>query len=170
MSRTGPMSCGGASDGAAPCLISILSASFSSARHGRWKTLTFLAAPRSDALVAPCVIDGPINGAVFRAYVEQFLEPTLSRGDIVVIDSLGSHRSRAVRDAIVGLGARRAFLPPCAPDRNPIDQVFAKVQPWMRLAQERCIAAVNDRIANLVRATPAAERANDIRNAGYASI
>src|SRR5690606_9021061 len=84
------------------------------APDGRWKTLTFLAALRIDALLAPCVIDGPINGALFRAYVEQLLVPSLSPGDIVVIDNLGSHRSRAVRDAIVAAGARLAFLPPPA--------------------------------------------------------
>jgi hypothetical protein len=82
------------------------------APDGRWKTLTFLAALRIDALLAPCVIDGPINGALFRAYIEQFLVPNLSPGDIVVIDNLGSHRSRAVRDAVLTAGARLAFLPP----------------------------------------------------------
>lgn len=103
------------------------------APDGRWKTLTFLAALRIDALLAPCVIDGPINGALFRAYIEH-LVPTLSPGDIVVIDDLGSHRSRAVRDAVVKAGARLAFLPPYSPDLNPIEQVFAKVKHWMRMA------------------------------------
>ena len=140
------------------------------APDGRWKTLTFLAALRIDALLAPCVIDGPINGALFRAYVEQLLVPSLSPGDIVVIDNLGSHRSRAVRDAIVAAGARLAFLPPYSPDLNPIEQVFAKVKHWMRMAQARCLAAVHDRIATLVRSIPAAECANYLRNAGYASI
>lgn len=140
------------------------------APDGRWKTLTFLAALRIDALLAPCVIDGPINGALFRAYVEQFLVPTLSPGDIVVIDNLGSHRSRAVRDAIIGAGAKLAFLPPYSPDLNPIEQVFAKVKHWMRMAQARCISAVHDQIASLVRSIPAAECANYLRNAGYASI
>jgi hypothetical protein len=88
---------------------------------GRWRTLTFLAALRVGALTAPCVIDGPINGVLFRAYVEQFLVPTLRRGDIVVIDNLGSHRSKAVRTAIVGAGAKLAFLPPYSPDLNPMN-------------------------------------------------
>lgn len=139
------------------------------APDGRWRTLTFLAALRIDALVAPCVVDGPINGDLFAAYVEQLLVPALTRGDIVVVDNLGSHRSRAVRNAIVGAGAKLAFLPPYSPDLNPIEQVFAKVKHWMRMAQARCIAAISERIADLVRAIPPGECANYLRNAGYAS-
>jgi DDE superfamily endonuclease len=82
------------------------------APFGRWRTLTFLAALRCDQLTAPCVIDGPINGARFRAYVEQVLVPVLAQGDIVVMDNLGSHKSRAVRQAIRAAGAKLFFLPP----------------------------------------------------------
>jgi transposase len=139
------------------------------APDGRWKTLTFLAALRVDVLTAPCVLDGPINGEFFRAYVEQLLVPTLRAGDIVVIDNLGSHRGRAVRDAIVAAGARLAFLPPYSPDLNPIEQVFSKVKHWMRMAQARCLDAIHDRIAELVGSVPPHECVNYLRNAGYAS-
>lgn len=139
------------------------------APDGRWKTLTFLAALRLDALIEPCVIDGPINGELFCAYVEQFLAPELRSGDIVIIDNLGSHRSRAVREAITTRGAKLAFLPPYSPDLNPIEQVFAKVKHWMRMAQARSIETIQDRIAMLVRNIPAVECANYLRNAGYAS-
>ena len=122
------------------------------APHGRWRTLTFLAALRANALTAPCVVDGPINGVIFRAYVEQFLVPTLQPGDIVVLDNLGSHRSQAIRHAILAAGAKLAFLPPYSPDLNPIEQVFAKVKHWMRMAQARSIDAIHDRIAKLVAA------------------
>ena len=98
------------------------------APDGRWRTLTFLAALRLEALTEPCVIDGPINGALFRAYVEQFLAPSLRKGDIVVLDNLGSHRSKTVRAAIRAKGAKLWFLPPYSPDLNPIEQVFAKVK------------------------------------------
>jgi DDE superfamily endonuclease len=81
------------------------------APFGRWRTLTFLAALRCDQLTAPCVIDGPINGASFRAYVEQVLVPVLAQGDVVVMDNLGSHKSRAVRQAIRAAGAKLFFLP-----------------------------------------------------------
>lgn len=139
------------------------------APDGRWRTLTFLAALRVGALSEPCVIDGPINGELFRAYVEGFLVPTLRPRDIVVIDNLGSHRGTAVRDAIVGAGARLAFLPPYSPDLNPIEQVFAKVKHWMRMAQARCLDTIHDRIAQLVKSVDQRECANYLRNAGYAS-
>ncbi len=104
------------------------------APDGRWPTLTFLATLRVDRLTAPCVFDGPINGALFHAYVEQVLAPTLKPGDIVVLDNLGSHRSKAVRAAALAAGARPAFLLAYSPDLNPIEQVFAKVKHWMRVA------------------------------------
>ena len=137
---------------------------------GRWHTLTFLAALRINALTEPCVIDGPINGTIFRAYIEQFLVPTLRPGDIVILDNLGSHRSEAVRSSILDAGAKLAFLPPYSPDLNPIEQVFAKVKHWMRLAQARSREAIHDRIAKLVRSISQTECANYLRNAGYSSI
>jgi transposase len=85
------------------------------APHGRWRTLTFLAALRHDRIDAPCVIDGPINGESFRAYVEQILVPVLKPGDIVIIDNLGSHKGKAVRQAIRSVGAKLLFLPPYSP-------------------------------------------------------
>src|SRR5271170_6765840 len=90
--------------------------------------LTFLAALRCDRLTAPCVIDGPSNGASFRAYVEQVLLPVLAPGDIVVMDNLGSHKGRAVRAAIRAAKAKLLFLPAYSPDLNPIEQVFAKMK------------------------------------------
>lgn len=92
------------------------------APDGRWRTLTFLTALRVDALTEACVVDGPINGMIFRVYIEPFLVPTLRPGDIVVLDNLGSHRSRAVRIAILDVGAKLAFMPPYSPDLNPIEQ------------------------------------------------
>ena len=90
-------------------------------------------------------------------------------GDIVVLDNLGSHRSRAIRTAILDAGARLAFLPPYSPDLNPIEQVFAKVKHWMRMAQARTIDAIHQRIARLVAAISPAECASYFGNAGYAS-
>jgi putative transposase len=139
------------------------------APHGRWRTLTFLAALRTNALAAPCVVDGPINGTIFRAYVEQFLVPVLRPGDIVVLDNLGSHRARAIRSAIVATGARLAFLPPYSPDFNPIEQVFAKVKHWLRMAQARSIEAIHDHVASLVGNFTQTECNNYFRNAGYVS-
>ena len=90
--------------------------------HGRWRTLTFLAALRWDRIEAPCVIDGPINGCLFLAYVEQMLVPTLQPGDVVIMDNLGSHKRQAIRRTIRAAGAKLLFLPAYSPDLNPIDR------------------------------------------------
>jgi hypothetical protein len=95
--------------------------------HGRWKTATFLAAWRNDRIDAPCLFDGPINAERFRAYVEQFLTPTLKPGDVVILDNLGSHKGKAVRQAIRAVGARLVFLPKYSPDLNPIRLEGARV-------------------------------------------
>jgi transposase len=137
--------------------------------HGHWRTLTFLAALRCDRIDAPCVIDGPINGERFTAYVEQFLVPTLSPGDIVIMDNLGSHKGQAVRRAIRATGARLLFLPPYSPDLNPIEQVFAKLKTLLRKADERTVEATWKRIGGLLDAFPPHECANYLRNSGYAS-
>ena len=107
------------------------------APDGRWTTMTFLAALRVNVLSEPYIIDGPINGEIFRADIEQFLAPTLRPGDIVVLDNLGSHKSNAVRRTISNADARIAFLPLYSPDLNPIEQVFAKINHWMLMAQAR---------------------------------
>jgi transposase len=102
--------------------------------HGHWKTLTFIGALRHDRIDAPWVIDGPINGDIFTAYVKMVLAPTLSKGDIVILDNLGSHKGRAARQAIRAVGAHLLFLPPYSPDLNPIEQVFAKLKHLIRKA------------------------------------
>jgi transposase len=140
------------------------------APHGHWRTLTFLGALRCDQLTAPCVFDGPINGQSFRAYVEQQLVPTLKPGDIVVMDNLGSHKSKTVRAAIRAAGARLWFLPPYSPDLNPIEQAFAKIKHWMRAAQMRTITDTWRHIGSLVDAIGADECTNYFTNAGYASV
>jgi transposase len=136
--------------------------------HGHWKTLTFLAALRCDAITAPFVLDGPINGEWFLAYVEQVLVPTLSPGDVVVMDNLGSHKSKAVRRAIRNAGAHLIFLPPYSPDLNPIEQVFAKLKALLRKAAERSIEATWRRIGKLLDHFSADECANYFVNSGYA--
>jgi transposase len=138
--------------------------------QGRWRTLTFLAALRHDRIEAPCVIDGPINGRSFLAYVEQILVPTLVPGDVVIMDNLGSHKGQAVRRAIRAAGAKLFFLPPYSPDLNPIEQVFAKLKTLLRKAEERTIHATWQRIGTLLRAFTSDECSNYIVNAGYASV
>jgi len=139
------------------------------APHGRWRTLTFLAALRSDRIEAPCVIDGPINGQSFLAYVEQILVPALRPGDIVVIDNLGSHKGKAVRRAIRAAGAKLFFLPPYSPDLNPIEQFFSKLKTLLRKAAERTVEATWRRIGTILQDFTSQECANYLANAGYGS-
>ena len=93
--------------------------------HGHWKTTTFVAGLRLDGMVAPMVLDGPMNGEAFHAYVEQVLVPELRPGDIVVMDNLSAHKGHGVKQAIEANGASLRYLPPYSPDFNPIENAFA---------------------------------------------
>ncbi len=138
--------------------------------HGHWKTLTFIAGLGCGGIVAPCVIDGPINGTLFTAWVEQFLIPALKPGSIVVLDNLGSHKGKRVRSLLRAAGIKLAFLPPYSPDLNPIEQMFAKLKRLLRKANERSVEATWQRIGTLLGAFSPNECQNYIRHAGYASI
>jgi putative transposase len=96
--------------------------------HGRWKTQTFIAALRHDRIEAPWVLNGPINGECFKTYVEKVLAPTLTAGDLVILDNLGSHKGKAIRRAIRSVGAKLFFLPKYSPDLNPIEQGLRQVK------------------------------------------
>jgi transposase len=119
--------------------------------HGHWKTTTFLAGLRLSGLTAPLVLDGAINGEAFLAYVEQFLVPTLARGDIVIMDNLSSHKVAGVREAIEACGAGLLFLPPYSPDLNPIEQLFSKLKALLRKAAERSREGLWNAIGQLLR-------------------
>jgi transposase len=138
--------------------------------HGHWKTLTFIAALRADRVDAPWVIDGPINGELFALYVENVLAPTLAKGDIVILDNLGSHKSKRARRAIRKAGAHILFLPPYSPDLNPIEQLFAKLKHLMRKAEARTVEDTWRKVGELLDLFSPAECANYLRNAGYASM
>ena len=135
--------------------------------NGHWKTMTFLAALRQDRVEAPWLIDGPINGERFLVYVEKVLAPTLKPGDIVVMDNLGSHKSKAVRRAIRQAGARLFFLPKYSPDLNPIEQLFSKLKHWLRKAARRTVETVCDAIGQILNRVTPLECANYFANSGY---
>ena len=137
--------------------------------HGRWKTMTFLAALRHDRIDAPWFIEGPIDGESFRTYVAEVLLPTLRPGDIVVLDNLGSHRGKAVRQLIRSVGAKLFFLPKYSPDLNPIEQVFAKLKHLIRNAAARTVDAVCVAIGEALQAFTPEECANYLKNSGYRS-
>ena len=135
--------------------------------HRRWKTMTFLAALRHDGVEAPWLIDGPINGERFRLYVEQVLVPTLRPTDIVIMDNLGSHKSKAVRRAIRATGAKLFLLPKYSPDLNPIEMLFSKLKHWLRQAAGRSVEAVCGTLAETLNAVTATECRNYFVQAGY---
>jgi transposase len=138
--------------------------------HGHWKTLTFVAALRHDRIDAPWVIEGPINGELFSAYVEKVLSPVLAEGDIVVLDNLGSHKGKPARAAIRAKGAHMLFLPPYSPDLNPIEQVFAKLKHRMRKARTRAVDETWPMIGKTLDAFAPQECANYLKNSGYVSV
>ncbi|MDQ1158358.1 transposase [Sphingomonas sp. SORGH_AS 950] len=102
--------------------------------HGHRKTTTLVAGLRMTGMIAPMVLDGPINGDWFEAYVRQVLVPDLGRGDVVIMDNLSSHKRAGVREAIEAAGARLMFLPPYSPDFSPIEKAFARLKAMLRRA------------------------------------
>ena len=138
--------------------------------HGRWKTMTFVAALRHDRISAPWLLDGPIDGDTFTIYVEKVLLPTLKPGDVIVMDNLGSHKGKAVRRLIRSVGAKLFFLPKYSPDLNPIEQVFAKLKHLLRRAAARTVEAICAAVSQILGTFTPEECANYFKNAGYASI
>ena len=132
--------------------------------------MTFIAALRHDRVSAPCVIDGPINGELFTLYVERILAPTLAKGEVVILDNLGSHKGKLARNAIRARGAHLLFLPPYSPDLNPIEQVFAKLKHLTRAAEPRDVEATWRKVGELLDLFSNKECANYLRNSGYVSV
>lgn len=135
--------------------------------YSHWKTTTFLAGLRTSGLVAPLVIDGPVNGEIFLAYVRQQLVPTLAAGDVVILDNLASHKRAGVREAIEGVGATLLFLPPYSPDFNPIENAFSKFKWLLKSRCERTVAALEDACGQLLERFREPERRNYLRHCGY---
>ncbi len=135
--------------------------------HGHRKTTTLVAGLRTTGMVAPMVLDGPINGDWFEAYVRQVLVPELRRGDIVIMDNLSSHKRAAARELIEEAGATLRFLPPYSPDFNPIEQAFAKLKAFLRAARPRSFDHVCELIATAIGLFQPAECANYVRHSGY---
>ena len=135
---------------------------------GHWKIVTFVAALRQDAITAPFVIDRAMTSAIFIEYVRHCLVPTLSPGDIVVMDNLQPHKNAKVRELIEAAGAELRFLPAYSPDLNPIEQAFSKLKAHLRKAQERSVDALWQRIGKLLDLFQPAECANFFKNSGYA--
>lgn len=137
---------------------------------GHWKITTFIAGLSCDGLVAPFVVDQPMNRQIFTQYVRQFLVPELSPGDIVILDNLSSHKGSEAAALVEACGATLLFLPPYSPDLNPIEMVFAKFKQLLRMAKERTREDLWNRIGAIVDCFLPDECQNYLRHAGYAAI
>jgi len=138
--------------------------------HGHWKTSTFVAGLRTNGLTAPLVVDGAMNGDIFRSYVEQVLAPTLGPGDVVILDNLGSHKVAGVREGIEARGASLVYLPPYSPDLNPIEQAFAKLKALLRKIAARTVSALWDALGDIVQRFNPQECVNYLANTGYVPV
>jgi transposase len=139
------------------------------APHGHWLTTTFISGLRLSGIVAPLVIDCPMNGTIFHQYVEEILLPELSTGDIVILDNLSSHKAAGVREMIEAKGATLKFLPPYSPDLNPIEQAIAKLKAHLRKAAQRTVDGVWTHIGKIIDTFTPQECANYFANSGYRS-
>ena len=135
--------------------------------HGHWKTTTFIAGLRHNAITAPMVVDGPMDGALFLGYVRSFLCPTLHPGDVVIADNLSSHKVAGVKEAIEAAGATIRYLPPYSPDLNPIEKLFAKLKALLRKAAKRSVEALWLEIGVLLDAFSPDECCNYFASSGY---
>jgi transposase len=135
--------------------------------HGHWKTITFVGGLTPNGFVAPMLLDGPMDGECFLAWVEQMLAPTLRPGNLVVMDNLSAHKVAGVRPAIEGQGARLLYLPPYSPDFNPIENAFAKLKASVRKAAARTFGALEQAAADALPQFQPDECANYFAHAGY---
>ena len=135
--------------------------------HGHWKTTTFVAALRASGFTAPLVVDGPMNGNVFLAYVEQQLIQTLKPGDLVIMDNLSSHKRAGVKEAIESVGAQLFYLPPYSPDLNPIELAFSKLKTLLRKAAARTVDDLENAIVRIIEQFNPKECVNFFRHCGY---
>lgn len=134
---------------------------------GHWKTITFTAALRLTGFAAPFVLDGPMDGAAFLAYVRDVLVPSLKPGDFVILDNLPAHKVKEVREAIEQAGALVRYLPPYSPDLNPIEKAFSKLKAILRKAAARTLDGLTAAIAEALLAFTPAECLNYFAACGY---
>ena len=135
--------------------------------HGHWKTTTLIAALDYRGMRCSTTVDGAVNGEVFQAFVQQVLVPTLSSGEIVVMDNLSSHKGQRIRAMIESAGAMLLFLPPYSPDLNPIELAFAKLKQLLRSAAHRAMTALWEDVQRMLELITANDAANFLRHCGY---
>jgi len=135
--------------------------------HGHWKTTTCVAALTTRGIIAPWVLDGPINRDAFETYVKKVLIPELPTDAIVIMDNLSSHKGPRVREMIEAAGATLLYLPPYSPDLNPIENAFAKLKANLRKAAERTVDGLWNAVGRIIDTYTPAESSNYFAAAGY---
>jgi transposase len=135
--------------------------------HGHWKTTTFICGLRHDGVTAPFVLDGPMDGPHFLAYVEQILAPTLKKGETVFMDNVSTHQVDGVKQAIEARGARAVFLPAYSPDLNPIEQLFATLKSFLRKTKARTVEELWRAIAYFLKGVSKDQCKAYLANSGY---
>jgi len=143
---------------------------FASLPHGHWSTASFIAALRHDRISAPMLLDGPMNGEAFLAYIEQVLCPELTSGDMVICDNLSVHKVKGVREAIERCGATLRYLPPYSPDLNPIEMAFSKLKAGLRQAAQRTLEGVQSATATVLDSFTPDHCRNFFNHANYGRI
>jgi len=138
------------------------------APFGHWGTQTFIAGLRCAELIAPWVLDGPINKAAFETYVETQLAPALQPGDVVILDNLSSHKSARAKALLAERGAWFLFLPPYSPDLNPIEMAFSKLKAHLRRIKARTLDALWRAVGDICDFFTPEECRNYFMEAGYA--
>jgi transposase len=135
--------------------------------HGHWKTTTFICGLRYDGVTAPFVLDGPMDGPHFLAYVEQILARTLKKRQIVFLDNVSTHKVDGVEEAIAARGACAIFLPAYSPDLNPIEQLFARLKSFLRKMKARTVEQLWRAIASFLKGVSKEECKAYLANSGY---
>ena len=138
--------------------------------HGHWKSTTFVGGLSSRGFLAPCVLDGPMNGTAFRAWTEQMLVPKLRQGDIVIMDNLPAHKVAGIREAIEARGAELRYLPPYSPDLNPIEKMWSKIKALLRKAEARTADELLEAIASALQRVTAGDARGWFASCGYSFI
>lgn len=135
--------------------------------HGHWSTATFIAALRYERISAPLLIDSPMDGAMFLAYVEQILAPELRRGEIVICDNLSSHKVKSVKGIIQDCGAQLLYLPAYSPDLNPIEMAFSKLKAFLRQSAQRTFLGLQGALAQALDSFTSSHCRNFFLHANY---
>lgn len=137
------------------------------APHGHWMTQTFVAGLAHDGILAPVLLPCPMNGDLFRQWLEEALIPEMQEGSIVVLDNLAAHKVAGVRQCLEAAGMGLLYLPPYSPDLNPIELAFAKIKRALRRLAPRSFDAICHALSAILQTFSTTECANYLLHAGY---